>query len=53
LIVRDCLIENSQNFLSGDTITIYGECAGTKQAYDSNYAVHALPSINMAYVIIE
>ena len=53
LIVRDCLLANGQNFLTGDTITIYGECAGTKQAYDSNYNVHSLPSINMAYVIIE
>ena len=53
LIVRDCLIEDNQNLLQGDIVTIYGECAGIKEVYDNALGFASLPTINMAYIITE
>ena len=52
--MRDCLIENKQNFLAGDVITVYGEGAGEQSVFTSqNGGIHNAPCINMAYVIVE
>jgi hypothetical protein len=53
IIVRDCLIENQQNFLPGDVITVYGEGAGERTIINSQgNGVNTAPCINMAYVIV-
>ena len=53
-IVRDCLIEDKQNFLAGDVITVYGEGAGEQAVYNAQSdGVQNAPCINMAYVIVE
>ena len=51
IIVRDCLIDNAQNFISGDIITVYGEGAGECVAYDSEYVPTDGACVNMAYVV--
>ena len=50
VIVRDCLVEGSENLIAGDRITVYGEGDDRLTLYDANYAEHTAPSINMAYV---
>lgn len=52
VIVRDCLIDNAQRFITGDIITVYGEGGGEITVFDDNYDIHTEPSINMAYVVI-
>jgi hypothetical protein len=53
IIVRSCLIENDQKFLTGDVITVYGEGAGELGAFYTNSSKYvSAPSINMAYVVI-
>ena len=54
ILVRNCLLENKQNFLPGDVITVYGEGAGELSAFYSNSSEYlSAPCINMAYVIVE
>ncbi|MBE6670867.1 MAG: hypothetical protein E7593_01535 [Ruminococcaceae bacterium] len=53
IIVRDCLLADKQKFISGDVITIYGEGAGQRSAYDSEYTDWTEPCLNMAYVVLE
>ena len=53
VIIRDCLLEDRQKLLSGDIITVYGEGAGEKIAYDSEYNEYTLPCLNTAYVTLE
>lgn len=53
-VVRDCLIEDKQNFLANDVITVYGEGAGEQAVYNAQSdGVQNAPCINMAYVIVE
>ncbi len=49
IIIRDCLLENRRNFISGDIITVYGEGAGNITVHDTEYNPHSAPCINMAY----
>ncbi len=50
IIIRDCLIEGSENLISGDIVTVWGEGDHTLTLYDASYREHTAPSINMAYV---
>ena len=49
IIVRDCLLADGQNLVSGDIITLYGEYGGDCVAYDAEYFTYQGPCINMAY----
>ena len=51
IIVRDCLIDNAQNFIKGDVITVYGEGAGECLAYDLEYVPTDGVCVNMAYAV--
>ncbi len=53
IVVRDCLLEDSQKFISGDVITVYGEGAKECEVYDSEYTSTTAPCLHMAYVITE
>lgn len=55
IIVRDCLIDAKQNFISGDVITIYGEGDGSIVVYGTgeDYRSWEGPCINAAYIEIE
>ncbi len=53
ILIRDCIQDISQNFLSGDVITVYGEAAGNVTVYDMDYVTHTAPCINVAYVTRE
>ena len=52
VIVRDCSQNGSQNFATGDAITIWGEGAGNVEVYDANYNAHSAPGINAAYATL-
>ncbi|MBO5109717.1 MAG: hypothetical protein J6D21_03275 [Clostridia bacterium] len=52
VLLRDCLIDGSQNLIPGDVITVYGEGAGETTVYDANYDPWEGPCLNMAYVQI-
>lgn len=52
-VIRDCLLENPQRFISGDVITVYGEGAGECEVYDSEYNFITAMCLNMAYAVIE
>ena len=52
VIVRDCLISNSQRLLPGDVITVYGESEGEITVYSQSYDAYTAPCINMAYLTI-
>ena len=56
IIIRDCLIENKQNFIAGDAITVWGECDEEKTVYSmssENYAEWEAPCVNVAYASVE
>ena len=53
VIVYSYLIENEQNFVPGDKITVYGEGAGTGSVYDNNGYLRKSTCVNMAYVTFE
>jgi hypothetical protein len=53
IFVNSYLIENEQNFIAGDKITVYGEGAGTSSAYDNNGYLRKSTCVNMAYVILQ
>ena len=51
LLIRDCAVDDPQNFLPGDVITVYGEGAGNREiVYDYVY-VFSAPCINAAYIV--
>ncbi len=52
IMVRDCIQDSSQNFISGDVITVYGEGAGNCYVWDGSRD-HDLPCIYVAYVSVE
>ncbi len=52
ILVRDCLIDGSENLIVGDCITIYGEGDDKLTLYDEYYVEHTAPSVNMAYVVV-
>ena len=52
VIIRDCLIDNSQRLLPGDVITVFGEGEGEITVYNQNYDPCTAPCINMAYLTI-
>ncbi len=52
-IIRDCLQGSDvQNFIPGDTVTLYGEGAGYITVYDSQYNEYEEPGIYVAYAKI-
>ena len=53
IIVYSYLLENEQNLLPGDKITVYGEGAGVDYVYDNDGKTHRSPCINMAYMTLE
>ena len=50
ILIRDCIIDSSENFMPGDVITVYGEGDGEISVYDEFYEVHSAPCLNAAYV---
>ena len=53
IVIRDCLLDERQRFVSGDVITVYGEGAGECEVYNAEYNYTTAPCINMAYVDFE
>ena len=53
IIVYSYLIENEQNFVPGDKITVYGEGAGIGYVYDNYGYSRKSTRVNMAYVTLE
>lgn len=53
VILRDCLIEGKENFISGDVITVYGEVDEECDAWDSSYTEWTGPCVNMAYAVVQ
>ena len=51
ILVRNCTDE-TQNFVPGDVITVYGEGAGIVEVYDREYMPHSAPCVNVAYAIL-
>lgn len=49
IIIRDCLLNNKQNFIKGDVITVYGEVDGQTEVYTADYSNFSGPCINTAY----
>ncbi|MBO7216514.1 MAG: hypothetical protein J6V84_05895 [Clostridia bacterium] len=49
-MVRDCLISGSENLVTGDVVSVYGEGAGQKTAYDSEGNETEAPCLNAAYL---
>ncbi len=55
VLVRDCtsLTGETQNFIAGDVITVYGEGAGNIQVMNGDYLPVEAPCINMAYAELQ
>jgi hypothetical protein len=51
ILVRDYIVQGQQNFIKGDTITVYGEGAGS-QYFTIDDTPQFLPDINMAYAVL-
>lgn len=49
VIIRDCIIENSQNFIPGDRIRIYGQGAEVIEVSNNRGDYFTAPCINVAY----
>ncbi len=52
ILVRDCVISGTHNFVAGDKVTFYGEGAGNQRVIESDMTVTDLPCINAAYAIL-
>ena len=53
ILVRDCILDGTQNFIAGDVITVYGEGAGSCSIYTADgTSAHSAPCINAAYVTL-
>jgi hypothetical protein len=50
IIIRECVQKDKKRYIAGDSITIYGECAGNVNLFDVNYKEISGPSINAAYI---
>ena len=53
VMIRDCIQDGSQNFITGDVITVYGEGAGNCTVYNADYEPVSAPCIFVAYVATE
>lgn len=53
ILIRDCQLEDAQNFVAGDTVTVYGEGAGNLTFDDANYVTYSAPGIYAAYAVRE
>lgn len=51
ILIRDCLQEE-QNFLAGDVITVYGEGAGACTVYDAAYEPFTAPCLYVVYAVL-
>lgn len=49
IFVRDCSLDNTGNYLIGDTVRVWGECAGETRIYPQGDSVPSYPCLNMAY----
>ena len=52
VLVRDCLISGSENLVTGDVISVYGEGAGQASAFDFEGNTFDAPCLNGAYVYL-
>lgn len=52
ILMRDCLQDGKRNFIPGDSLTVYGEGAGSIEVYDYDYEAHGGPCINVAYATV-
>ena len=52
IMLRDCIQDDTQNFIRGDIITVYGEGDGNCMVYDTDYYTHTAPCINVAYAVL-
>jgi hypothetical protein len=50
LLIRDCVQDAPENLLPGDTVTVYGQSAGTMVAYDTVGINYTAPCLNVAYL---
>ena len=53
IIVYSYLLDNEQNLLPGDKITVYGEGADIGSVYDNNGALIRTTAVYMAYMTLE
>ena len=51
IVLRDCFLEDQQRLIPGDVVTVYGEGAGEREAYDEDYDYAILPCLNVAYLV--
>ena len=54
ILIRDCQLDDVENLMSGDVITVWGEGAGMQRIYDWQYFedLASMPCLNAAYVEI-
>lgn len=52
ILIRDCILSGSHNFVPGDKVRFYGEGAGNNSVTDSEWVVTSLPCLNAAYAIL-
>ena len=50
ILIRDCSIEETHNYLPGDLIRVYGEGAGEITAYETYESTYTAPGIYVAYI---
>ncbi len=56
VLVQNCLIGTQPNLAVGDTVTFYGQGAGTLTVYDETdpqYTTYSMPALYAAYLTIE
>ena len=49
ILIRDCILSGSHNFLPGDRVRFYGEGAGNRSVTSAEGVVTSLPCLNSAY----
>ncbi|MBQ8836609.1 MAG: hypothetical protein IJ002_03760 [Clostridia bacterium] len=50
ILVRDCVQDNPMQFITGDTITVYGEGQGVLTIHDLEYTARTAPTVFAAYI---
>ncbi len=49
ILVRDCILEDRQNYRAGDMIRVWGECAGMLEVVPADGETVKLPGLYVAY----
>ncbi|MBQ7365406.1 MAG: hypothetical protein IJW46_07390 [Clostridia bacterium] len=52
IILRDCQVDDTQKLITGDVITVYGECGDETSVYVGEEWYDSV-AFNMAYVVVE